>query len=124
MLARRCPEAKPMAEVARAQGVSDSDLLVEDRSSNTFDNVRFSLQLLDGEGLLAELRTILLISAEWHMRRVLLTMKAYFPASVRLVCCPTLEGCHRDNWFLSDACRSEVLGELSLLEAFRETGAI
>ena len=124
VLARKCPEAKQMAEIARRLGVPDCDLLVESRSSNTFDNVRFSRALLEAKGLLDGLSTVLLVSSEWHMRRVLLTTKAYFPSQVRLLCCPTTEGCNRQNWTTSAAYRNEVLQELCLLEALEETGAI
>ena len=124
VLARKRPEAKQMARIARELGVPDSDLLVEDRSANTFHNVRFSLALLEERGLLKELRTVLLVSSQWHMRRVLLTMRAYFPAQLRLVCCPTTRGCTRRTWTRSDACRQMVLRELELLVAFRESGAI
>lgn len=124
VLARKCPEAKRMAEIARELGVPDGDLLVESRSSNTFDNVRFSRALLEAQGLLGRLTSVLLVSSEWHMRRVLLTAKAYFPSQLRLLCCPTTEGCNRENWTLSAAYRNDVLQEFCLLEALEETGAI
>jgi uncharacterized SAM-binding protein YcdF (DUF218 family) len=124
VLAGACPEARRMAEIALEQGVPDSDLLVEDSSGNTFDNVRFSLALLRGCGLLDELATVILVSSEWHMRRVLLTSKRFFPSSVRFVCCPTTEGCNRANWTGSEAYRREVTDEALPLESFLETGAI
>jgi hypothetical protein len=124
VLARKSPEAKQMAEIARGLGVPESDLLVESRSSNTFENVRFSRALLEAQGLLGRLTTVLLVSSEWHMRRVLLTTKAYFPSQLRLLCCPTTEGCNRENWTTSPAYRNDVLQELCLLEALEEAGAI
>jgi len=89
-----------------------------------FDNVRFSVDVLSECGLLQKLETILLVSSEWHMGRVLLTARRYLPGRVRLVCCPTCEGCNRDNWTESDECRKEVEQEATLLEAFLETGAL
>jgi vancomycin permeability regulator SanA len=124
VLARTHPEARRMAEIARELGVPASDLLVEDRSTNTFENVAFSRALLDRCGLLDQLAVVILVSSEWHMRRVLLTAQAGFPQSVRFVCCPTCEGCDRRNWTESEACRNEVLNEALLLEAFLETGVI
>ena len=124
VLARVRPEAKRLAEIARELGVPDVDLLVEDRSSNTFQNVQCSRALLEEHGLLDKLGTVLLVSSEWHMRRVLLTMKRFFPARLRLICCPTTEGCSRHSWAKSPSCRQAVLRELVLLEMFRETGAI
>jgi vancomycin permeability regulator SanA len=124
VLARKDPEAKRMAQISCDLGVPAKDLLVEDQSANTFDNVRFSLQLLKDRELLDVLGVILLVSAEWHMRRVLLTMKKYFPATIRLVCCPTLEGFNRDNWTESDEGRRSVMNEAELLAAFQMTGAL
>jgi uncharacterized SAM-binding protein YcdF (DUF218 family) len=118
------PETKRMKDIAREHRVPDEDLLVEDRSSNSFDNVRFSLELLEQRDLLRRLSTVILVSSEWHMRRVLLTMKAFFPGNLRFLCCPTTEGCTRENWRGSQACRREVMREALLLETFLETGAI
>ena len=98
VLARNCPEAKRMAEIAQALGVPAPDLLVEGRSANTFDNLRLSVDMLNDCGLLQKLESILLVSSEWHMRRVLLTARRYCPSRIRLVCCPTCEGCKQDNW--------------------------
>ena len=124
VLARVRPEAKRMAELVRQYGVPAADLLVEDRSSNTFENAEFSAALLRECRLLEKLTTVILVSSEWHMRRVLLTTKRYFPAAVHFVCCPTREGCNRDNWTDSGAYSREVSQEALLLEAFLETGAI
>jgi vancomycin permeability regulator SanA len=87
------PAALRMADLARQLGVPGSDLLVEPCSNNTFANARESLELLRGRGLLDDLSTILLVSSEWHMRRVLLTVQKTFRPGLRFVCCPTLEGC-------------------------------
>jgi hypothetical protein len=93
-------------------------LLVEARSNTTFANVQYSLELLRERGLLEGLATVLLVSSEWHMRRVLLTMQATFPQGIRFVCCPTTEGCTRENWTSSEACRREMIQESELLPAF------
>ena len=124
ILARTRPEAKRMAEIARELDVPAHDLLVEDRSANTFENIDFSIALLDRHGLLEHLASVILVSSEWHMRRVLLTAQTRFPRRFRFICCPTSEGCNRANWTGSEACRNEVLNELVLLEAFLETGAL
>lgn len=124
VLARTRPETKRMAEIARELGVPTPDLLVEDLSANTFENVNFSIALLDNHGLLEHLASVILVSSEWHMRRVLLTVQASFSRPIRFICCPTREGCNRQNWTASEVCRNEVLNEAMLLEAFLETGAL
>jgi hypothetical protein len=66
----------------------------------------------------------LLVSSEWHMRRVLLTVRATFPPSVRVVCCPTPDGCTREHWAGSPARRAVGLRELAVLQAFRSAGLL
>lgn len=110
------PEAKRMANLTRQLGVPNSDIVVEDRSIKTFQNVEFSLSLLQNEELLTELTRVILVSSEWDMRRVFLTAKKYFPAVVKFVCCPTLEGCNHENWTRDEACRKVVISEARLLD--------
>ncbi len=113
-----------MADLARQLGVPESDLLAQPCSTNTFANACASLELLRGRGLLDDLKTILLVSSEWHMRRVLLTVQKTFPHGLRFVCCPTLEGCTRETWAAVKECRAEVLQEWELVVAFREAGLL
>src|SRR4051794_4861498 len=120
VLAVARPEAARMADLARRLGVPEADLLVESRSNTTFANAQYSLDLINERGLLGGLATALLVSSEWHMRRVLLTVQATFPRGIRFVCCPTQEGCTRETWAASAACRREVIQELELLSSCRE----
>jgi hypothetical protein len=118
------PDTLRMVDLARHLGVPETDLLVETRSNSTFANACESLEILRGRGLLNNLKTILLVSSEWHMRRVLLTVQKTFPKGLRFVCCPTLEGCTRETWAAVEECRAEVLQEWELLIAFREAGLL
>ena len=119
MLARRSPASQLMAEIARDAGLPDGCLLVEDQSSNTMKNAEFSAELLEREGLLGTLKAVLPVSSEWHMARVLWTVKKFFPASTRFLCCPTLEGCNRSNWTKSNAFRQAVMDEAVLYTTFK-----
>jgi uncharacterized SAM-binding protein YcdF (DUF218 family) len=124
VLARNLPEAKRMVQIAKELGVPASDLIVEDRSGFTHENAQNSAAMLEDLGLLEQLKVVLLVSSEWHMRRVLLTTRRFFPEGIHFVCCPTLEGCNRDNWTTSEACRKSVSDEALLLSAFLESGAL
>jgi hypothetical protein len=124
VLAALRPEAARMADLARRLGVPEPDLLIEARSNTTFANARYSLDLLRQRGLLEGLATMLLVSSEWHMQRVLLTVGVTFPRGIRFVCCPTPEGCIRENWTASEGCRGEVMQELELLSSYREAGLL
>ena len=53
------PEALRMADLAHQLGVPEVDLLVEQRSTNTFANAYESLELLRGRGLLVSVAEII-----------------------------------------------------------------
>ena len=124
VLASTSPEADRMREVALDLGVPPERLLVEDTSRSTIENATYSMRLLEEQQLLADIKTIILVSSEWHMRRVRATMKAVFPQSIKYVCCPAIEGCTRGGWTESESCVKKIKLELMLYETFRETGAI
>lgn len=62
------------AEIARENGVKEKDLIVENESKNTPENVIFSIQKLQAINFLPS--KIILITADYHMRRAYLTFKA------------------------------------------------
>lgn len=123
-LARREPEAKTMCDIAYALGIPEKDMLIENKSTNTFENASYSADILRNCGLLDKISTILLVSSEWHVHRVRLIMRKYFPADITLICCPTLQGATRENWLSSENYKKRVRTEASLLEAFLKAGSI
>jgi len=117
-------EARRMADLAREFGLGRDVLLLEEASTNTFENVRLSLELLRRRSLLDDLHTVLLVSAEWHMRRVVLTMQGAFSAATRLVCCPPADGCTAQTWRRTAGCEQPVRAEAAILRAFLELGIL
>jgi uncharacterized SAM-binding protein YcdF (DUF218 family) len=59
------PEAAAMLDIARAAGVPEPALLVEERSRNTFENAVLTHQLLAARGL----RRVILVSDGYHLPR-------------------------------------------------------
>jgi hypothetical protein len=57
------------------------------------------------------------------MARVLWTVKKFFPYTIHFLCCPTLEGCNRDNWTKSEMCRQAVIDEAVLYTTFKAVDA-
>jgi uncharacterized SAM-binding protein YcdF (DUF218 family)/glycosyltransferase involved in cell wall biosynthesis len=68
-------EAEIMRALAIAEGVPADRIAVEDRASNTFENVRFTDAILDARGW----RSILLVSSPYHMRRASLVWRKAAP---------------------------------------------
>lgn len=65
------PESHAMRDFALSQGVPEEVILVEDRSTNTDENLRFSEEIREEEGLVAEGR-VLIVTDDYHVFRALL----------------------------------------------------
>jgi uncharacterized SAM-binding protein YcdF (DUF218 family) len=66
----------------------------EDRSRDTWENARFSNQMLRAEGI----RSIYVVTHAWHMRRTLLS---FAPTGLTLTAAPT-PLLRRDGWVVTD----------------------
>lgn len=65
-------EASVCAEYLRERGVPQDRILVEDRSTDTWENLQNSRQIMDREGL----KTALIVTHGFHLKRALLQAKA------------------------------------------------
>lgn len=75
------PEAREHHRILVEQGIDPARLIVEDRSTNTLENAVLSLPLLQAR--VGDFRTVLAITKWMHSRRVLMTLKANWPAGLR-----------------------------------------
>jgi uncharacterized SAM-binding protein YcdF (DUF218 family) len=71
------PEAELFASIARGMGVPEANILVETRSTNTGENVRFTRKLLAERGL--EPESLILVQKPYMERRAYATFKNYWP---------------------------------------------
>lgn len=77
-----------MTKLLIAQGVPPAQILREDRSSNTFENIQFALQLLETHSL----AQLTIVTDRYHAPRAALVAKAL---GVRAqMAAPTLRGTH------------------------------
>jgi len=92
------PESYQMRDLAIKNGISTKDIIVEDKSANTFENIQFGIKLLDNK----HLDKIMLITSEFHLKRCNGIVKKVLPTS-KTVLVKVNDGLHdRDNWFLND----------------------
>jgi uncharacterized SAM-binding protein YcdF (DUF218 family) len=68
-------EAETMKAIAMANGVPADAILLEERATDTYENVSFTYRILAEHGW----RTIALVSSPYHMRRALLTWHKVAP---------------------------------------------
>ena len=94
-------EAMQHRDLLLASGVPEDRIITEGQSTNTLENVTFSLPLIAEKVSLASLSAVLAICKWMHSRRVLMTLKCHFPPGVRYYAhtyAPA--GITRENWHL------------------------
>ncbi|KAJ3845028.1 DUF218 domain-containing protein [Lentinula raphanica] len=74
------PEAEIFATIAREMGVPDDAMVVETRSTNTGENVRFTHALLEEKGLLGGIESFILVQKPYMERRTYATFVKQWPA--------------------------------------------
>lgn len=83
------PEARLFADEAIGLGVPTDKILIEDASTNTFDNIRFTKKLLAANGL--EPKSVLIVTKPYMERRALGIVLTTWPEVVVKVTSPSLD---------------------------------
>lgn len=92
------PEAIKMKNLAIKLGVNEQDILVDDTSCNSFENVENSFNLISNETI----SSIAVITSEFHLKRCMAIIKQKFP-NMEVILIPSKDGfSDSNNWFLSD----------------------
>ena len=80
------PEANQFAEIAMRMGVAPEKILIENRSTNTGENILFTKQLLAGKGI--DPHTFIVVQKPYMERRSYATFKKLWPEKELLVTSP------------------------------------
>lgn len=92
-------EALIMREYAINNGVKLDDVLVEDESLNTTENVLCSLLVLHRAKILPNIKRILVVSNQLHIRRCMLTLSKYMPRDIKYTYCYNMDKCDKERMF-------------------------
>ena len=91
------PEAIKMKQIALSLGVKEEDILIDDTSNNTFENIQNAMKLLP-----SDISHISIITSEFHLKRCYAILKKNYP-NISVTMISSKDGfSDRDNWFLSD----------------------
>lgn len=82
------PEADQFARIARGKGVPAEHILVENRSTNTGENIRFTQELLAAKGL--DPQSFIVVQKPYMERRSYATFKKHWPEKDLMVTSPLL----------------------------------
>jgi len=108
----KCSEAENMCKAALESGVSKDDIILENSSRNTIENILFSLTELQRTLGLNNVHTVLLVTTAYHMRRSLAIARYLFPAHIAIIPCPANDNnTKRENWMNTQAGIERVKGE-------------
>ncbi len=92
------PEAIKMKNLAIKMGIKEEDILVEDKSNNSFENVDNTFKLIQGKNV----TSLAIISSEFHLKRCMAIIKKKKP-NIEVVMIHSRDGfSDSNNWFLSD----------------------
>lgn len=90
-------EASRMKKLAIKNGIKEEDIIIEEESNNTFENIFNSLKLLP-----KSLDSLAIITSEFHLKRCLGILKKDYP-HLDIITIPSKDGfSDSDNWYLSD----------------------
>ena len=91
-------EAVKMRELAIKLGIKEEDILIDDKSNNSFENVKNSFYLIKDQNI----TEIAIITSEFHLKRCYAIIKKIFP-DINVIMIHSKDGfSDRNNWFLSD----------------------
>lgn len=97
-------------EVLVKNGVPEESILIENESTNTYENALFSKKSLDKKNL--HIKNAIIVCQAFHARRVLMTYSVVFPDVEFYVCPIDTQGIAKDNWFEHEYGIKRVLGEV------------
>jgi len=118
-------EAEHMRQAALDLGVSEEDIIVENRSQNTVENLLFALAELEKTLGLDEIRSVLLVTTAYHMRRSLAIARCLFPEHISVISCPANDtNTRRDNWTNTPAGIKRARGEAIKIVKYIADGII
>lgn len=107
-------EAQNMRNCAESLGVKSEDILMDEYSMNTVENILQALVLLQRNFGLNQVHKVLLVTVSYHMRRSLCIAEYLFPAHIQVIPCPA-EDIHtrKDNWMNNPEGRDRALTEVN-----------
>lgn len=118
-------EALLLKSKAIELGVPEADILIENLSKHTKENVLASLLILDREFYLHNIKRLIIVTTVYHMRRMHLTLKTYMPDWIEYSLCPVNDKITRaDNWFLLPYARKRVENESKKIIRYVKQGVL
>ena len=114
-------EAEKFATVALKMGVPQKAILIENKSTNTGENILFTQQLLKGKGL--DLQSFIVVQKPYMERRSYATFKKHWPNKRLLVTSPQISfEEYPNNEITLEEVINIMVGDLQRIRIYPEKG--
>ncbi|MEI6462940.1 MAG: YdcF family protein [bacterium] len=115
------PEAEVFADIAIKLGVSKEDILIENKSTNTGENIKFSKELLGNSGL--DIKSIILVQKPIMLRRSYATFMKQWAGMKFCVACEDISFEDYPNEIISmELLINTLVGYTQRLKVYSERG--
>lgn len=120
------PEWQIHRDTLVANGVPEGRILIEPQATNTLENFTLSARLIEERVGWSKIQTLALCCKPLHARRALLTARTHLPAglSISVHCPKDPMDIQADTWWQSPRGRMRVMGELSRIGDYAQSGDI
>lgn len=118
------PEATRLRDVLVQQGVPASAILVEDKATNSGENVLYTMQLLKDKGLLNGINSIIAVGHIHAARRFLMTLEKHWPQPLKMFTTNNCFGVPANDWHKDAQFRAMVLSEYDKIPDYKAKGFI
>ena len=121
----KCTEAEHMYKAVLELGVAKENIILENSSQNTVENILFALIELQRAFALNTVRRVLLVTTAYHMRRSLAIARYLLPQHIAIIPCPANDNnTRRDNWMNTPAGIERAKGEAMNIVRYVINGVI
>ncbi|WP_297590099.1 YdcF family protein [Roseibium sp.] len=115
-------EAEQMAAMLREFGVPAAQIIIENRSQNTGENVAFSMEKLNRLGLLEGIRSVIAVGRFSASRRYLMTLERYWPDVIKMLAPVNYHSVDVADWVNDRLLCGEVVAEWCKLRPYLNAG--
>ena len=118
-------ESDVMAMELEKLGVPKKDILIENKSTNTLENVLFSAAIIDKELGLQNIHTITAVVKNYHARRALMTLRKHIPKNIQLKSAAYVSVHYpftKDNWYATESGNKKVGEEVEKIRMYLAKG--
>jgi uncharacterized SAM-binding protein YcdF (DUF218 family) len=117
-------EAALLADGMAMMGVPRDRVLLEERATNTGENVIFSLPIIERSLGLNNVRSLIAVGKYFSSARYLMTLQHHWPAVEKMLAPVHFHDHGPADWHMHAESRAKVLSEWRKLSAYQEAGFI